>query len=132
MKHISKKDERINTTHSNAGDKGETNTTRMTRYHVFKLPFSSVSAETQVSRLARLGISAMSSRHSRPIPCIPTTRIPLVIEDILGTEHRPKLENYDDYLFLITKMLIMHEDGSIEYEQISCNSRPYFLTTSKL
>jgi len=46
MKHISKKDERINTTHSNAGDKGETNTTRMTRYHVFKLPFSSVSAET--------------------------------------------------------------------------------------
>ncbi len=44
---------------------------------------------------------------------------PLVIEDILGTEHRPKLENYDDYLFLITKMLIMHEDGSIEYEQIS-------------
>jgi len=44
---------------------------------------------------------------------------PLVIEDILTVEHRPKLENYDDYLFLITKMLTMHEDGSIEYEQVS-------------
>ena len=27
---------------------------------------------------------------------------PLVIEDIMNTEHRPKFENYDDYLFLIT------------------------------
>lgn len=44
---------------------------------------------------------------------------PLVIEDILTTEHRPKLENFDEYLFLITKMLAMHEDGSIEYEQVS-------------
>jgi magnesium transporter len=44
---------------------------------------------------------------------------PLVIEDILNTEHRPKLENFDDYLFLITKMLTMHEDGTIEYEQVS-------------
>jgi magnesium transporter len=44
---------------------------------------------------------------------------PLVIEDILTVEHRPKLENYDDYLFLITKMLAMHDDGSIEYEQVS-------------
>ena len=44
---------------------------------------------------------------------------PLVVEDILTAEHRPKLENYDDYLFLITKMLTMHDDGSIEYEQVS-------------
>jgi magnesium transporter len=44
---------------------------------------------------------------------------PLVVEDILTVEHRPKLENYDDYLFLITKMLTMHDDGSIEYEQVS-------------
>ncbi|MEW6548864.1 MAG: magnesium/cobalt transporter CorA [Spirochaetota bacterium] len=44
---------------------------------------------------------------------------PLVVEDILNTEHRPKLENFDDYLFLITKMLAEHEDGSIEYEQVS-------------
>lgn len=44
---------------------------------------------------------------------------PLVVEDILTTEHRPKLENFDDYLFLITKMLTRHDDGRIEYEQVS-------------
>jgi len=44
---------------------------------------------------------------------------PLVVEDILNTEHRPKLENFDEYLFLITKMLTMRKDGSIEYEQVS-------------
>lgn len=44
---------------------------------------------------------------------------PLVVEDILNTEHRPKLENYDEYLFLITKMLTLHSDGSVEYEQVS-------------
>jgi magnesium transporter len=44
---------------------------------------------------------------------------PLVIEDILNTEHRPKLENYDDYLFLITKMITANDDGSIEYDQVS-------------
>jgi magnesium transporter len=44
---------------------------------------------------------------------------PLVIEDILSTEHRPRLENYDDYLFLITKMITVQQDGSIEYDQVS-------------
>jgi magnesium transporter len=44
---------------------------------------------------------------------------PLVVEDILNTEHRPKLENFDEYLFLVTKMLTLHEDGSVEYEQVS-------------
>ncbi|MFZ2780799.1 MAG: magnesium/cobalt transporter CorA [Rectinemataceae bacterium] len=44
---------------------------------------------------------------------------PLVVEDILNTEHRPKLESYGDCLFLITKMLILHDDGEIEYEQVS-------------
>ncbi|HNY99554.1 MAG TPA: magnesium/cobalt transporter CorA [Rectinema sp.] len=44
---------------------------------------------------------------------------PLVIEDIMNTEHRPKFENYDDYLFLITKMITALEDGSVEYDQVS-------------
>ncbi|MCX7026519.1 MAG: magnesium/cobalt transporter CorA [Spirochaetes bacterium] len=44
---------------------------------------------------------------------------PLVVEDILNTEHRPRLENYDDYLFLVTKMLTLQKDGSVEYEQVS-------------
>jgi len=44
---------------------------------------------------------------------------PLVVEDILNTEHRPKLENYDEYLFLITKMITVNEDGSLDYDQVS-------------
>ncbi len=44
---------------------------------------------------------------------------PLVVEDILNTEHRPHVENFDHYLFLMTKMLSLHEDGDIEYEQVS-------------
>lgn len=43
---------------------------------------------------------------------------PLVVEDILNVEHRPRVEAYDDYLFLITKMLSIHEDLSLEYEQV--------------
>ena len=30
---------------------------------------------------------------------------PLVLEDILNTDQRPKLDDYDDYLFIILKML---------------------------
>ena len=45
---------------------------------------------------------------------------PLVLEDILNTDHRPKMEDFDDYLFLVLKMLhAPNEEESIEYEQIS-------------
>ncbi len=30
---------------------------------------------------------------------------PLVQEDIVNTDHRPKLEEFDDYLFVVVKML---------------------------
>jgi magnesium transporter len=42
----------------------------------------------------------------------------LLIEDIT-TEHQPKAEEYDDYLFFTLKMLYRIEDNAIEYEQIS-------------
>jgi len=34
---------------------------------------------------------------------------PLVLEDILNTDQRPKLEDYEDYLFLILKMITYDE-----------------------
>lgn len=43
----------------------------------------------------------------------------LVIEDILNTEHRPKIETFPDYVFLIIKMLTLHDSGEIEYDQVS-------------
>jgi len=45
---------------------------------------------------------------------------PLLMEDIVNTEQRPKLEDYDDYLFVILKMLCSEgENHLIQHEQIS-------------
>jgi len=44
----------------------------------------------------------------------------LVLEDILDTEHRPKYEDYDEYLFTVLKMLSFDDQkGEIHAEQIS-------------
>lgn len=44
---------------------------------------------------------------------------PLLLEDILNTEQRPKLEDYKDVLFLVMKMLHWDQEGRIQVEQIS-------------
>jgi len=45
---------------------------------------------------------------------------PLVLEDILNTHQRPKLEEYDDYLYCVLKGISLVENGfAVEYEQIS-------------
>lgn len=45
---------------------------------------------------------------------------PLLLEDILNTEHRPKLEDHEEYLFFTLKMLNYDNDNNeIKYEQIS-------------
>lgn len=44
---------------------------------------------------------------------------PLLLEDILNTDHRPKVEEYQDCLFVVTKMLALDEEtGGIQMEQI--------------
>lgn len=42
----------------------------------------------------------------------------LLLEDVCS-EHQPKVEEYDDYLFFTLKMLYQIKDGNIDYEQIS-------------
>ena len=42
----------------------------------------------------------------------------LLIEDITS-DHQPKVEEYDDYLFFTLKMLYRIEENKIDYEQIS-------------
>ncbi|MFN3876171.1 MAG: magnesium/cobalt transporter CorA [Flavobacteriales bacterium] len=43
----------------------------------------------------------------------------LLLEDVLNTEHRPKLEEYPDCLFVVTRMLGLDEEtGGIQQEQI--------------
>jgi len=43
---------------------------------------------------------------------------PLVMEDIVNTGHRPKVEDFDDYLFIVLKMLYQN-DSEIKVEQVS-------------
>lgn len=44
---------------------------------------------------------------------------PLLLEDILNTEHRPKVEEFTDCLFVVTRMLGLDEEtGGIDQEQI--------------
>lgn len=45
---------------------------------------------------------------------------PLVLEDILNTQQRPKFEEYDDHLFLVFKVIYPGADGvTVNYEQLS-------------
>ena len=44
---------------------------------------------------------------------------PLVMEDIVNTDQRPKNEDYGDYLFIVAKMLDTSGDGKIAAEQVS-------------
>ncbi len=43
----------------------------------------------------------------------------LVLEDIQNTDHRPKLDEYDDYLFIVLKMLYFNKAGEFTIEHIS-------------
>jgi magnesium transporter len=45
---------------------------------------------------------------------------PLVLEDVMNTDQRPKMEDYSDYLYIVVKMLDYRDrDGGIVSEQIS-------------
>lgn len=44
---------------------------------------------------------------------------PLVMEDILNTDQRPKLEDFDDYIFIVVKMFHTHDSSNIHSEQVS-------------
>ncbi len=55
---------------------------------------------------------------------------PLVLEDIVNTGQRPKMEDYDDYLFFGLKMMRYDEDeGVIQSEQLSIVLGKSFILT---
>lgn len=43
----------------------------------------------------------------------------LVLEDVLNTDHRPKTELHDGYLFFIAKMFTSSEENNYQFEQVS-------------
>ncbi len=44
---------------------------------------------------------------------------PLVLEDILNTDQRPKIEDFDDYIYIVLKMIDYSENDELNSEQIS-------------
>ncbi len=45
---------------------------------------------------------------------------PLILEDIVNTEQRPKIEDFGDYMYIVLKMLYHDENtGEIKIEQVS-------------
>lgn len=44
---------------------------------------------------------------------------PLTLEDVVDTTHRPKIDEFEDYLFIVFKMLYFKDDGVLNYEQVS-------------
>lgn len=52
---------------------------------------------------------------------------PLILEDIVNTSQRPKLEDYGDYLFLVSRMIRFHKDRGVESEQVAMIVGPGYL-----
>ena len=43
----------------------------------------------------------------------------LTLEDIVNTRHRPKIDDYNDYIFIVLKMLYQNKNEEIVNEQVS-------------
>lgn len=54
---------------------------------------------------------------------------PLALEDVVDTNQRPKVEQYDDYLFIVTKMLYLGKNREPGAEQVSMFLGKTFLIT---
>jgi len=54
---------------------------------------------------------------------------PLALEDVLDIGQRPKVEQFDDYLFIISKMLYLDREDEIGGEQVSMFLGKTFLIT---
>jgi len=44
---------------------------------------------------------------------------PLILEDILNTDQRPKIEDFDDYLYIVLRLIDYNQDKEVTSEQIS-------------
>ena len=53
---------------------------------------------------------------------------PLILEDIMNTGHRPKMEDFEDYIFVAVKMFYYDDkDSEIKAEQVSLILGPRFI-----
>jgi magnesium transporter len=54
---------------------------------------------------------------------------PLLLEDIVNSDQRPKMEDYGDYIFLVLKMLYLDDKDVVQAEQISIILGPNFIVS---
>src|SRR5688572_5970281 len=54
---------------------------------------------------------------------------PLALEDVLATGRRPKMEQYDEYLFIVAQMLYLNTKKQMCGEQVSMFLGKHFLIT---
>jgi magnesium transporter len=52
---------------------------------------------------------------------------PLVLEDIVNTTQRPKIDDYGDYIFIVARMISFNQEQGIESEQVSMIVGPNYL-----
>jgi magnesium transporter len=54
---------------------------------------------------------------------------PLLLEDVLNANQRPKLEDHGEHLFLVLRMLLAGPDDTVEMEQVSVVLGPTYVLT---
>ena len=54
---------------------------------------------------------------------------PLTVEDVVHTHQRPKVEEFDDYLYVVLRAVRMEGEGKVDNEQISLVLRQGLLVT---
>ena len=52
---------------------------------------------------------------------------PLALEDVLHLGQRPKVEPYENHIFIVAQMIVQDEDGTVSSEQVSIFLGPGFL-----
>jgi magnesium transporter len=54
---------------------------------------------------------------------------PLVLEDIVNTHQRPKFDEYDDYVFMVSRVIYFTDEGELMNEQFSAVIKDNLLIT---
>jgi magnesium transporter len=83
-----------------------------------KLPIEKILTSLEPDRVNWINVDGLSDKNILAKLGEHFNLHTLLLEDVCS-EHQPKVEEYDDYLFFTLKMLYQIKDGVIDYEQIS-------------
>ncbi len=75
--------------------------------------------EEEKTKVKWLNLVGVDNHDKIQSLCLPLNLHALVIEDILDTDMNIKIDDYDDYLFLVTKRMYFTKNDELGIEQIS-------------